>query len=148
MNRLRICAFGALVITSTTAMAQDAQTGTQPTTGGETAVRVAGLYTADSVPVRIGQDKVAPHCPDYCAPRRVTTPELATVGEREVLSYMVAAAATGPKLHVDSRRSLWAQAEKFPSTASPDETLNMVTQNAFRPALDPVLAEPKTEQVE
>ena len=148
MNRLRICAFGALVITSTTAMAQDTQTGALTTTGAEGAVRVAALYTADSVPVRIGQDKVAPLCPDFCAPRRVTAPELATVGEREVLSYMVAAAATGPKLNVDSRRSLWAQAEKFPSMASPDETLNVVTQNEFRPALDPVLAEPTTEEVE
>jgi hypothetical protein len=148
MNRLRICAFGALVITSTTAMAQDAQTGTLQTTGAESAVRVAGLYTADYVPVRIGQDKVAPLCPDFCAPRRVTTPEMASVGEREVLSYMVAAATTGPKLNVDSRRSLWAQTEKFPSTASPDETLNLVTQNEFRPALDPVLAEPTTDQAE
>ncbi|MCB1350283.1 MAG: hypothetical protein R3D59_01985 [Paracoccaceae bacterium] len=142
MKRLTICAFGALVITATTAMAQDAQTGT------ETPYRVAGLYTADSVPVRIGVDKLAPRCPEFCAPVRVTAPEQATVGEREVLSYMIAAAAGGPKLNVDSRRSLWAQAEKFPSTASPDETLNLVTQNEFRPALDPVLAGPTTDQAE
>lgn len=133
MNRLTICAFGAFVITSAAAIAQDVQTG--PT-------------GADGARILLGQDKVAPLCPEFCMPRRVTSPELATVGEREVLAYTLAAAATGTKLNVDSRRSLWAQAEKFPSMASPQQTSNMVTQNEFRPALDPVLAEPTTDQAE
>ncbi len=149
MTRLTICAFGALVITSTTATAQDVQTGLATTgamTGIETEVQIAGLGLADGGAVLIGQDKAAPLCPEFCAPRRVTSPDRATVGEREVLAYTLAVATTGSKLHVDSRRSLWAQAEKFPSMASTDPASTLVTQGEFRPALDPVLAEPTADQ--
>ena len=169
MKRLTICAYGAFILISTSAVAQDMQTGS---TG------------AESAPVLLGQDKVAPLCPEFCALRRVTSPELASGGERDAevvrrhildmiateplvstpdyvaivdaadleplerLAYTLAAAATGTKLHVDSRRSAWAQAEKFPTTASSETPLNMVTQNEFRPALDPVLAEPTTNNTE
>jgi len=133
MTRLRICAFGAFTLISTTAFAQDVPTG--PTDVGDDRIL-------------LGQDKVAPLCPDFCEPVRVTSPEQATVGEREVLTYMIAAAASGSKLRVDSRRSLWAQAEKFPRWASPEQPSTVVTQGAFRPALDPVLAAPTTDQTE
>jgi len=133
MKRLTICAYGAFILISTSAVAEDAQT---------------GLADAGSGPVLLGQDKVAPLCPEYCALRRVTSPELASVGEREVLAYALEAAATGAKLRIDSGRSAWAQAEKFPRAVSYDEPLNTVTQNEFRPALDPVLAEPTTNNTE
>jgi len=151
MTRLTICAFWALVITSTTATAQDVQTGLTTTgamTGIETEVQIAGLGLADGGAMLIGQDKAAPLCPEFCAPRRVTAPDQATVGEREVLAYTMAAATNGSKLHVDSRRSLWAQVEKFPSMVSTEPTSTVTTQSEFRPALDPVLAEPTTDQTE
>lgn len=133
MTRLRICAFGAFTLISTTAFAQDAQ---------------ADPAGAGHERILLGQDKVAPLCPEFCEPLRVTSPEQATVGEREVLSYTMAAATSGSKLRVDSGRSLWAQAEKFPRLASPEQPSSMVTQGAFRPALDPVLAEPTEDQTE
>jgi|GEM_PF-4721135 len=145
MTRLRNCAYLAFMITSTAATAQDVQTGPLSAgamTGIETEVQIAGLVSDVGGAVLIGQDKAAPLCPEFCAPRRVTSPGQATVGEREVLAYRMAAATTGSKLHVDSRRSLWAQVEKFPSMALREPASTVVTQGAFRPALDPVLAEP------
>ena len=72
----------------------------------------------------------------------------ATVGEREVLSYTLASAATGPKLHVDSRRPTLALMEKLPGAAASAAVPTVATRNEFRPALDPVLAEPTTEPTE
>ena len=149
--RLRICAFLAFAITNTTAFAQDAQVGldaTSQTVGLIAQATATGGIYDDAGMVLLGHVKAAPLCPPYCAPRRVSSPEQATVGEREVMTFTMAAAATGPKLHVDSRRSTWARMEKLPSAVSAAQAPTAVTRNEFRPALDPVLAEPTTEPTE
>ena len=143
MKRLSICAFGAIVITFSTALADDLSVATAK----DEAVRTVGLMS-DDAPVLLGQDKVQPLCPAFCVPERITSLKDATVGEREVMNYALALAAIGQKTHIGSHRSLWAQVEKFPSLAAPEEAPTLVTQDEFRPALDPVLAEPTTTTTE
>ena len=150
MIRLRNCAFGAFVITTTAAFAQDVQTTSDMTdqmAGMTPEIQAMGTGPVDDGEIRLGQDKQAPLCPTFCAPRRVTSVDQATVGERDVIAYTIALATNGPKLHVDSRRSAWAQVEKFPRATAP-MTPTLATQNEFRPALDPVLAEPTADPVE
>lgn len=150
MARLLVCTFCAFVITPWAVSAQEGQ-GLGPTgigAGGMTAELAATgrIFDADGA-LLLGRDKAALLCPEFCAPRRVTSPEQASVGEREVLSYILATAAAGPKMHVDSRRPTLAMIEKLPG-AVPSAAATMVTQSEFRPALDPVLAEPATETTE
>ncbi len=151
MIRLRICAFGALVITCTAAIAQDVDTPPDtpnPVTAFATEPEAtSGVFATDAA-IRLGQDKAAPACPTFCAPRRVTSPELATVGEREVLTLTLATAAASSKLHVDGSRSARIQMEKLPSAVSDVQMPTVATRNDFRPALDPVLAQPTTEPPE
>jgi hypothetical protein len=149
--RLGICAFGAIVITTTATFAQDgriAPDATARATDITTEIKTSGgLYHSDGT-ILLGEDKLAPLCPAFCAPRRVTSPDDATVGEREVMVVTMAAAALNPKLRVDSRRTTWARMEKLPGAATAGEATTAITRSEFRPALDPVLAEPTTEQAE
>ncbi len=147
--RLRICALAALVITSTATLAEDAAIAPSPTSQmSDITAEMKSTDWLDADVVLLGREKTAPLCPPYCAPRRVTSPAQATVGEREVLAITMAAATAGPKLHVDSRRSTVAAMEKLPSALTPSEAAIVATQNEFRPALDPVLAEPTTDPAE
>jgi len=149
MIRLRICAFGALVITCTASYAQDGPVDVDAATMEMAAAfeRTGGIRSGER-PIVIGQDKASPLCPTFCVPRRVTSPEQASVGEREAMTVTMAVATGGPKFHVDSRRPTFAGMEKLPGAAPAFETPIVATQSEFRPALDPVLAEPTTEPVE
>lgn len=150
MARLLVCTFCAIVITPFAMSAQDGQGagGTDVGAGSFTAELVATgrIFDADGV-VLLGRDKASVLCPEFCAPRRVTSPEQASVGEREVLTYIMMTATDGSKMRVDSRRQTLALLDKMPSAAV-SEAPTMVTRDTFRPALDPVLAEPPTEQTE
>lgn len=142
MAWLGILTFLSAGLTLSAAMAQEAQVGTQ------SPLKQAPDAPTPLVALALGADKQPLPCPEFCATARVTDPAKATVGEREVLMALAAAAAGQGKLRLDSRRTALVSIEKFPSTVSPAAAQSVVTQQAFRPALDPVLAEPTQAKTE
>ncbi|PIE06816.1 MAG: hypothetical protein CSA74_10140 [Rhodobacterales bacterium] len=105
--------------------------------------RAAEVLASANGTYLIGNDKNSVPCPAFCMPKRATSPAEATVGERDVLAYTAAMAVSRSKLHLDSHRATLARLDKLPWSPA-----TMATQREFRPALDPVLAEPVNEPTE
>lgn len=145
MYRLLYCAL-AIHVTVSVATPALAEVGAQDTGLSATDLqdnnKTIGRGPSLRMATALGVGKAPLPCPAFCVPRRVTDPDFATVGERDVLAFAAANAITGPRLRVDSRRPVLAMLDKIPSAAALPQSAFAVTRTEFRPALDPVLAEP------
>lgn len=98
--------------------------------------------------VGLGAGKAPLPCPEFCVPRPASDPKLTRVDERVIFEFIAAHPGAEARRGIDTRRAARAMIAKFPPVGPAPHPETAVTRTEFRPALDPVLAEPTTTSPE